>query len=282
MEQLRVTTLIAVAATLLCAVSPAINAANKHSYLDKKHFIYAGGYRQDGELTANSRRTASETATIELDALGVDRDYTSWMVDYHYRLNNRWKLSAAMYRFTESGLSNVLTNDLAWEGEDFSAGLALNVDWKIDTYIVDAMYSVKRSENLEISVGGGFHALDTELIVTGQVVINGVDAALEGAGETARGSIVVPLPNLRATGFYAFNEKWSAQATLGWLSLSIDEYDGSFQYAHLRGQYQITDTLGLSLGYQFVEIDVEEQLRLGSRRFDMSFQGLTAALTFAF
>jgi hypothetical protein len=36
------------------------------------------------------------------------------------------------------------------------------------------------------------------------------------------------------------------------------------------------------LGYQLVEIDVEEQVRLGSRRFDMSFQGVTAALTFAF
>ena len=282
MYQLTVHTLIAVAAILLCTVSSAVNAADTHSYLDKKHFIYAGGYLQDGELTANSRRTAFETATVELDALGIDRDYTSWMVDYHYRLNNRWTLSAAAYRFTESGLGNVLTNDLAWEGQNFSAGLALSVDWKIDTYIVDAMYSVKRSENLEIAVGGGFHALDTELIVTGQVVINGADAALEGAGETAKGSIVVPLPNLRATGFYAINEKWAVQATLGWLSLSIDEYEGSFQYAHFRGQYQITDTLGLSLGYQFVEVDVEEQLRLGSRRFDMSFQGLTAALTFAF
>ena len=282
MYQLTVHTLIAVAAILLCTVSSAVNAADTHSYLDKKHFIYAGGYLQDGELTANSRRTAFETATVELDALGIDRDYTSWMVDYHYRLNNRWTLSAAAYRFTESGLGNVLTNDLAWEGQNFSAGLALSVDWKIDTYIVDAMYSVKRSENLEIAVGGGFHALDTELIVTGQVVINGADAALEGAGETAKGSIVVPLPNLRATGFYAINKKWSVQATLGWLSLSIDEYEGSFQYAHFRGQYQITDTLGLSLGYQFVEVDVEEQLRLGSRRFDMSFQGLTAALTFAF
>ena len=282
MYQLAVHTLIAVAAILLCTVSSAVNAADTHSYLDKKHFIYAGGYLQDGELTAKSRRTAFETATVELDALGIDRDYTSWMVDYHYRLNNRWTLSAAAYRFTESGLGNVLTNDLAWEGQNFSAGLALSVDWKIDTYIVDAMYSVKRSENLEIAVGGGFHALDTELIVTGQVVINGADAALEGAGETAKGSIVVPLPNLRATGFYAINEKWAVQATLGWLSLSIDEYEGSFQYAHFRGQYQITDTLGLSLGYQFVEVDVEEQLRLGSRRFDMSFQGLTAALTFAF
>lgn len=282
MYQLTVHTLIAVAAILLCTVSSAVNAADTHSYLDKKHFIYAGGYLQDGELTAKSRRTAFETATVELDALGIDRDYTSWMVDYHYRLNNRWTLSAAAYRFTESGLGNVLTNDLAWEGQNFSAGLALSVDWKIDTYIVDAMYSVKRSENLEIAVGGGFHALDTELIVTGQVVINGADAALEGAGETAKGSIVVPLPNLRATGFYAINEKWAVQATLGWLSLSIDEYEGSFQYAHFRGQYQITDTLGLSLGYQFVEVDVEEQLRLGSRRFDMSFQGLTAALTFAF
>jgi hypothetical protein len=274
--------IVAAVTTMLCVGSPAVIATEAHSYLQAKNFLYAGGFWQDGELTVESRRGDAGLAAIELDNLGVNREYASWMIDYHRRVSNRWKISASIYRYSDGRLGQLLKDDIAWEGQDFSAGIDVGVDWKIDTLIIDAMYTVKRADNFELALGGGVHALDTELVIRGQGVINGGDNGSQGSGETARGSLVVPLPNLRATGFYALNKKWSAQATLGWLSLSIDEYDGSFKYAHLRGQYQISNTLGLSLGYQLVEIDVEEQIRLGSRRFDMSFQGVTAALTFAF
>ena len=35
-------------------------------------------------------------------------------------------------------------------------------------------------------------------------------------------------------------------ATLGWLSLSYDRYDGDFRYLHLKGEYLVTDALGIS------------------------------------
>ena len=273
---------VAAIATMLCLGPPAAFATEAHSYLQTQNFLYAGGFWQDGELAVESRRGDTGSATIKLDDLGVNREYTSWMFDYHRHVSNRWKISASIYRYSDGRSGQLLKEDIVWEGQNFSAGVDVGIDWKIDTLIIDAMYTVKRTNNFELAVGGGLHAVDTELVIRGQGVINGGDNAAQGSGETAKGSLVVPLPNLRLTGFYAFNEKWSTQATLGWLSLSIDEYDGSFKYAHLRGQYQISDTLGLSLGYQLVEIDVEEQLRLGSRRFDMSFQGVTAALTFAF
>jgi len=282
MDQVRDWTTIAAVITLFYCVSTQTTGAEAHTYLQKKHFIYAGGYWQDGQLTANSRFDSADSVSINLDELGVDRHYLSGMVDYHYRLSNRWKMSAALYRFTQRGSTQRLKDDLVWEGQDFAAGLTLDADWQINTVIVDAMYSLKQTKNFELAVGGGLHALDAKLIMAGQREITGANGSLQGFGETARSSLVVPLPNLRATGFYAFNKKWSTQFTLGWLSLSIDEYNGAFKYAHLRGQYQISDRVGLSLGYQLVEIDVKEQLKRGSRRFDMSFKGATAALTFAF
>jgi hypothetical protein len=274
--------IVAAVTTMLCLGSPAVLATEVHSYLKTKNFLYAGGFWQDGELTVESRRGDTGSTVIGLDDLGVNREYTSWMFDYHRHVSNRWKISASIYRYSDGRSGQLLKEDIVWEGQNFSAGVDVGIDWKIDTLIIDAMYTVKRDNNFELAVGGGFHAVDTELVIRGQGVINGDDNAAQGSGETAKGSLAVPLPNLRVAGFYAFNERWSTHATLGWLSMSIDEYDGSFKYAHLRGQYQISDTLGLSLGYQLVEIDVEEQITLGFRRFDMSFQGLTAALTFAF
>lgn len=259
-----------------------VNAQPSHSYLTNDHFVYAGIYYQEGELSAKSSRGESDPVNIESDGLGVDDPYISGMVDYHYRFSERWKISASVYRFTDGASGQRLNEDITWEGREFSAGVALDVDWKIDTYIVDAMYSIKRTENLELAVGGGLHAVDAELTLSGEVAIDGSAGNQVGAGETARGSLLVPLPNLRATGFYAFNDQWSLQGTVGWLSLGIDEYEGAFKYFHLRTQYQISDKVGVSLGYQLAAVDVEEELRLGFRRFDMSFEGVTAALTFTF
>lgn len=261
---------------------PTVGAQPSHTFLTNKHFVYAGIYHQEGDLLAQSRRGDTDPVEFEFDNLGIDDPYTSGMLEYHYRLSERWKLSAAVYRFTDGASDQRFKDDITWEGREFSAGVALDVDWNLDTYIVDVMYNVKRTDNLELSIGGGLHAVDADLTVAGELAVEGSEGRQVGAGETARGSLLVPLPNLRATGFYAFNDKWSAQGTVGWLSLGIDEYDGDFTYLHLRAQYDLNDTIGLSLGYQYADIDVRQDLRLGYRRFDMAFEGFTAALTFAF
>lgn len=256
-------------------------ADGQHNYLEKRHFVYLGGYQQDGDLVAKSQRELQEPVTIEFEKLGVNDDFTSAMLDYHFRLNDRWSLSAAYYRFLDGG-NVALSEDITWEGENFDAGLAVDIDWDIDTYIFDVMYSVAKSDTYEFAVGGGIHALDTSLTVTGQGTISGEAGELQGSGTRAKGSMLAPLPNLRGTGFYAFNDKWSVQGTVGWLSLGIDEYQGDFTYAHVRGQYQVTEKFGVSLGYQLVHVDVEQEIRLGFRRFDVDFRGVTAAITFAF
>ncbi len=269
-------------ALCLLFAAPLAGAQPSHSFLKNKHFVYAGIYHQNGDLVAESRRGLAEPVEFEFDNLGIDDAYTSAMLDYHYRLSERWKVSAAYYRFTDGARGQRFNQDINWEGQEFSAGVALNIDWNLDTYIVDVMYNIKRTDNFELSVGGGLHAVDVELTVAGEVTVEGAGGREVGAGQTARGSLLAPLPNLRATGFYAFNDKWAVQGTLGWLSLSYDDYDGDFSYLHLRTQYDINDTIGVSLGYQYVDVDVTEELRLGFRRFDMAFDGITAAVTFAF
>jgi len=266
----------------LLLAAPFAGAQPSHSFLKNKHFVYAGIYHQDGDLLAESRRGLAEPVEFEFDNLGIDDPYTSAMLDYHYRLSERWQLSAAYYRFTDGASGQRLNQDISWEGQEFTAGVALDIDWNLDTYIVDIMYNIKRTDNFELSVGGGLHAIDVEVTVAGEVGVEGAGGRQVGAGETARGSLLAPLPNLRATGFYAFNDKWAVQGTLGWLSLGYEDYDGDFSYLHLRAQYDINDTVGVSLGYQYVDVDVTEDLRLGFRRFDMAFEGITAAVTFAF
>lgn len=81
---------------------------------------------------------------------------------------------------------------------------------------------------------------------------------------------------------HAFGDKFSVNATLGWLSAYVDNYEGGFKYLHLRGQYQLTDHWGVTAGYQFVQVDLQENLENGHNRFDTEFKGVTAAVTYSF
>ena len=44
----------------------------------------------------------------------------------------------------------------------------------------------------------------------------------------------------------------------------------------------VTDTRGLSAGFQFASIDAQENLDRGYNRFDVQFSGVTVGLSYAF
>jgi len=250
----------------------------QHPYLANKHSLYAGVYDQSSDALLMAQRGDFEPLKFEFDDIGLSEDYTSWMLEYHYRLSDNWQLSASAYQFSQGG-GRALERTLNYAGTEFDVGTLLSSDIKINTYIIDAMYRVYSSDRAEISLGAGIHALDNKLTLNSRLT---VDGEVVNQRQRASASILAPLPNLRASGFYAFNDKWSVLATAGWLSLTVDNIDGDFRYGHLRGQYQLAESLGLSLGYQWVQVGATENLRNGVNFFDLEFTGATAAVTYTF
>ena len=265
--------------TATCLLVPKVVLAdNHHPYLSNQHAFYAGFYDQRSDALLMAQRGDFEPIKFEFEDIGLSDDYTSVMLEYQYRLSDNWQLSASSYRFTEGG-GKTLNSTLNYAGEEFEAGVFVRSDIKVNTYIIDAMYHVFRSDRGEISLGAGIHALDNELNLESRLEIDG-----ESVRERRRASasVLAPLPNLRASGFYAFNDKWSVMATAGWLSLTVDNIDGDFRYGHLRANYRMTQSLGISLGYQWASIGVTEATSDGVDLFDLEFTGTTAALTYTF
>jgi hypothetical protein len=249
-----------------------------HPYLSKKHRLTLGGFWQESEASLTAAREPLEPTAVNLEAMGLkDRD-TTWMVEYRFRKNPRWQYSASLYRYSQS---TDLTAEKAFnfDGVEVEVGSALETSLTIDTYIFDAMYTLRRTQHSELAIGGGFHVLDNDVIVNSRRRVNGNETA-----EIERGSaaLIAPLPNLRATYFHAFSPKLSLMATAGWLSLSYEQYDGDFRYLRLKAEYLLTDALGVSAGFQFASIDAQENLDRGYNRFDVEFSGLTVGVSYAF
>ncbi len=259
-------------------ISESVNAEDVHPYLDKKHRILVGGYWQESEASLTAARVNFEPTPVDLSAMGLkDRDST-WMIDYRYRRNPRWQYSVAMYRYRQTG---DLTAETAFnfDGTEVEVGTALETSLTIDTYIFDAMYTLRRTDHSELTIGGGLHVLDNDVVINSRRTANDT---VSNEVERGSASLVAPLPNLRAAYFHAMTPDLSLTATAGWLSLSYDQYDGDFRYLRLQAEYLLTEALGVSAGFQFSSIDVQENTDRGYNRFDVEFSGVTVGFSYSF
>lgn len=219
-----------------------------------------------------------EPTAVDLSTIGLkDRDFT-WMTEYRYRKSPRWQYSASLYRYRQTG-DLAAETEFNFDGVEVEVGSELETLLTIDTYIFDAMCTLRRTDRSELTIGGGFHILDNDVVINTRRVVNGNDRP---EAERGSASLIAPLPNLRATYLHALSPKLSLSATLGWLSLSYDRYDGDFRFLHLKGEYLVIDALGISAGFQFAAVDVQENKERGHNRFDVEFSGLTLGVTYSF
>jgi hypothetical protein len=112
-----------------------------HPQLTTKHMFVFGGYRQsfDGSFYANQDNLPE--ATLKIGGLGIDNTESSFMAEYRYRLTNRWMFTFGAYRFDTDGRIEA-RRDFIYDGVEFQVGARLDTNVSVDTYIVEALYSV--------------------------------------------------------------------------------------------------------------------------------------------
>jgi len=269
---------ILVIASLFSSAVMAERVEGIHPNMNATHMIIAGGSYQTADAEFRASVGDLPEVTVDLDDLAIDDKDMSWALEYRWRFSDKWVFSGMAYTFEQTG-SRQARRDFNFDGFEFQAGADLDTELEVDTYIVDALYSVYRTERSEILVGGGFHILDLEASIQGRAFVG------EFERESARGSsdILAPLPNLRAQGMWAFTERWAAMVSMGWLSANIDDYDGGFAYVYGRMGYRLTEHVGVNIGYQFTDFNIE--YKPDSNReseFDVSFHGPTLSLAYRF
>ncbi|MFT4767898.1 MAG: hypothetical protein ACI8RN_001028 [Glaciecola sp.] len=244
---------------------------------DRKHMLSVGMTRQSTSTSISATSENFDPVIIDMDELGVgERDY-SYFVDYRYRLKPKWSIFAGTYQFSGSGES-VTERDINYDGIEFTTGSELSSELNIDVYILDILYTVHRSENVEIMFGGGIHAFDLGAEISGSVRIDDQSSEVRRASST----LLAPVPNLRGAATWSLSDKFGVSLVAGWLSADVNEYSGDFVYGHLRGHYQISDRFGASLGYQITNIDISQQRSRGELAFDTDLDGPTLTLTYSF
>lgn len=250
-----------------------------HPQLTATHTFSLGAFQQDGNASfyADVDNQMTPKTEIDLGDLGMTESDLSWLAEYRYRLSDKWMLSLGGYKFDTNG-SKEAQKTFEYNGVEFEAGVEIDSTLTLDTYIFDVMYKVYGSDRAHLFVGGGVHVTDIGVELKAKAFIGDV----EGSGQRSSDDLLAPLPNLRAQGMYAFTPKWSITGTAGWLSLNVDDYEGSFSYISARLSYLFNEHLGFGLGYQLLDMDFNVEREHGEAGVDLQFSGPSAFLTYSF
>ena len=199
------------------------------------------------------------------------------MLGYRWRFADRWALFLNANTYDVDGEAEI-SESFEYEGNTFEAGLKLESAFTADSYIIDILYSVYKNDRAELMLGGGVHALDFDISFKGTAFIGD-----ESRSETVSSDdLLAPMPNLRATGFYAFSPKWSAQGTVGWLSVNVDDWDGDYAFLNLRTDYRFAKRFGVGIGYQITDVDVTYSGKRFEHTYDIQYDGPTLYLEYGF
>ncbi|MGI9435323.1 MAG: hypothetical protein ACR2Q4_10925 [Geminicoccaceae bacterium] len=187
---------------------------------------------------------------IDLEnTLNLDSDrYTFWL-DGYWRFFDRHRLELSYYDVSREG-TRTLNEQVVIRDEVFDIGVSVasSIDLKVGK--IAYAYSILQNDQWDGSLSLGVSAFDFQ---------TSIQARIDGVGSTQRSTseLFAPLPTVGARLWYAFADDWTARLEGNFFALEFDEYNGSLIDAEAAIDYDVTDWFGLTLGYNYVNIDVD-------------------------
>jgi hypothetical protein len=224
------------------------DASNHPLFLDDWLFRI-GGQRADADVKFglfNPR--LGEIPILDLGKTAVDTSVTSVWLDVIWQAPERWSFGLSYFLARADG-DRTLDSDFSFGDLEIPAGTGIVTDFETDFYVLSGYYDFFQSANKAAGIGFGVYALDLSASV--EVVVGN-----QTTGNRESASVLAPLPTISAYYKHAFNDNWALRAEVGYLSLNIDEFDGSVFATDISIDYWPNENWGVGAGYAFVDLDL--------------------------
>lgn len=185
------------------------------------------------------------TITNAEEDLGLDDQLDQGRMELYFRFGDRGRMRVDYFkvnRFAATTLEETIDfgDEIFLVGEDVES----SIDFRSLAFTYT--YSFFKGEQYEIGVGAGVHLMEAKAL--GEVPARDIREDESG---------VAPVPTLAVDGIYRFHERWSVNARAQYLSVSVDEVEGSLTDAHLDVQYRWKPNFAIGLGYSYFHLDVD-------------------------
>jgi hypothetical protein len=237
---------------------------------DKRFTLYGGGINYSMDGTFSSSKDNRPDIEVDMDDLGLDEDELTYFLGAALRVGERWRLRFDYFRYHDKATETV-DEEFEFDGEIYPAGAVIDSKLYIDLYVINLSYDLYQSQKASFGIGVGAHVADLDLKISGEGSVGGV-ADADGDAEE---DILAPLPNLYATGVYAFRDDLIFRYGGGWMSMSYDEYDGDLLFARTSLEYWPYKNMGIGAGYSYLSADIKYDKKNSSKKekYDIDMPG---------
>lgn len=206
------------------------------------------------------------------DQLDLDDEIVAYRVDGYWRFFNRHRLELGYYDVSRDG-ERTLDEQIQFGDEVFDAGVTVESDFDFRVGKVAYAYSLIQNDQWDAALSLGVTAIQFKAAIEGEVFVG--NQSLNAGTETKE--TLAPIPVLGGRVWYAFADNWTARLKGDIFKLDIGKYEGSLYDAELALDYDLTDAFGVTLGYNYVNIDVDKT----GGDFDLSLGYDYSAITLA-
>lgn len=233
----------------------AAESGSAHPYLTEKFFLDLGVYFPERKLRISvDGPTTPQNPDFDFsDAINVSRGDETALLNFGWRIGERWKLSAQYFRSADV-FSAVLEDDIEWGDDVFPVDGEVITGQEFTLVRTLVGYEWSSDNNHAFGIGGGLHFLNLKVFMQGDIQIGGPGGPV--ADERRAVDLIAPLPNFGLWYRYSLAQKWALTARYDWLSASVGDYDGRMVNASVGVNYQVFDNFGIGANYNFFELDV--------------------------
>jgi len=247
-------------------------AAPAHAQsLDDKFWIQGSGFLANVDTDARVGSAANPNGGTQIDLeddLGLDDSSLLPAIYAGAKLGGGFVITGEYYSLGRDSTSTI-SRTITIDDVTYPVNGSVTTGFDTDIYRFTIGYSFVRNDSVELGAAIGFHATNLELSVSGQGSAGGAPVSTQ----VRRKDVLAPMPTV---GLYTTIEvmpRVTVNARADYLSLGIDDYDGSLLNVQASVSYRLMDNVGIGVGYRYVDYDLDVTKPKVTGSFDYQFWG---------
>ena len=239
--------------------------------INDKFWIQGTGFLANVDTDARIASAANPDSGTQIDLeddLGLDDSALLPAIYAGAKLGGGFVVTAEYYSLGRDSTGTIARN-ITIDDVTYPVNGSVTAGFDTDIYRLTVGYTFVRNETFELGAAIGLHATELEFSISGQGSAGGAPVS----SQVRRKDVLAPMPTLGLYTTFEPMPRVTINARVDYLSLGIDDYDGSLLNAQASVSYRLMDNVGVGVGYRYVDydLDVTKPSVVGS--FDYNFWG---------
>ena len=237
--------------------------------------ISAGAFYVVNKTNVLVHADDAEGTDIDLEKdLGINREITTFIVNFQWQISRRSQLALNYYNVNRSS-SHVLEKDIIFKDSTYYTNSSVNAFYNTNMYQVSYSYAIFSKPTWEAGLYIGAHIANSK---------TGISLSGNNNGASSQNSFgfTAPLPNAGMWGSWAISKRFAFNGSISYFAVTINNITGRLLAFSANFTYKIIDQLDVTLGYTGLDYKIDVVRTKATGNFKWGYNGPTLTANFSF